>query len=167
MRVFNLFLLLYFASYAMADDIVGFWQTEDKKKHESGSVVAVYSYQGKYYGKIVAIYDEQGAIVDTIYEPVRKATSLVGDPYFCGLDIVFEASPEENGTYHGHVMDPRNGKVYRAELWRRGNDLVLRGKFFLFGRNAVWPPFADKDFTPSFKKPDLSTLVPDKAVAKD
>jgi len=161
MRVFILsFLFCSLGSAAMADNIMGFWQTEDKKSHQSGSVIAVYPYQGKYYGKIVAIYDEQGVIVDTIDNPVRKATAIEGSPYFCGLDIVFEASPSDSGTYRGHVMDPRNAKTYRAELWRRGNDLILRGKFFLFGKNVVWPPFSEADFTPSFKKPDLSTLVP-------
>ncbi|MBS0604568.1 MAG: DUF2147 domain-containing protein [Verrucomicrobia bacterium] len=166
-RVLNLFLLLCFAFPAMADDIVGFWQTMDKKTHRPSSVIAVYSYQGKCYGRIIGIFDKEGELTDTIYHPISKATAMVGDPYYCGLDIVLAASPKEDGTYRGRVMDPRDGKVYKAELWREGSNLVLRGKLLIFGKNVTWLPFSENSFTLRFKKPDLSTFVPVKAVAKD
>jgi uncharacterized protein (DUF2147 family) len=143
-----------------AQEISGFWQTMNKETNLPSSVIAVYSYKGKYYGRIIATYNSKGEIDDSIYNPVGKAEGLAGNPFYSGLDIVWADGQEDEGVYNGHVIDPRNGKVYRAELWREGENLILRGKLFIFGRNEVWPPFPEKNFNRKFKKPDLKTFVP-------
>jgi uncharacterized protein (DUF2147 family) len=153
-------LLLGWVFPLIADDITGFWQTINKETKLPNSVIAVYAYQGKYYGRIVATYNEKGEIAETMDHPVSRAPGVVGEPYYCGLDIVLDAEPEGNGTYKGRVIDPRAGKSYRAELWRRNQDLVLRGEMFIFGKNVTWPPFPEEDFNSKFKKPDVSKFVP-------
>jgi len=133
----------------------------DKKSKRPSSVIAVYPYEGKYYGRIVATYNEDGVIEDTIYNPKKRAPGVVGDPYYCGLDIVFDAKPNsKDDRYKGYVVDPRKGKVYDAQIWRKGPNLILRGELFIFGKNITWPPFPEQNFTADFKKPDVSTFVP-------
>lgn len=163
---FYLCLILWSFS-AFADEITGFWETLDKKTELPSSIVAVYQYQGKYYGKIIGIYDDNQQLIDTIYHPIKRASSLEGDPFYCGLDIVLDVTIREDDSYRGQVMDPRSGKLYRAELWREGANLILRGKLFIFGQNVTWPPFSEHNFTSSFPKPDLSQLVPLHTKAKD
>ena len=160
-------LFLWLSTSALAEEIKGFWQTVDDRTKLPTSVIAVYPYEGKYYGRIIAIYDSEGHMVDSIYHPINRATAMVGDPFYCGLDIMFAASPKKDGLWKGHVLDPTNGNVYRAELKRKGNNLILRGKYLVFSKSVTWPPFPDNSFTLSFRKPDLSTFVPVKSVVKE
>lgn len=161
MKTKFLLLWLLLGSFLYAnDDVTGFWQTMDKKTNKPSSVIAVYSYQGKYYGRIIGIFNDQGTIEDSIYTPITRAPGVVGDPYYCGLDIVYGARPSDENRFKGYVIDPRKGKVYDAKIWRKGNNLILRGEVFVFGKNITWPPFPEQNFTATFKKPDLSTFVP-------
>lgn len=160
-RFLSFIIFLCSTLFLLADDITGFWQTIDRKTKKPTSVIAIYAYQGSYYGRIVASYNQEGVIDDTIYHPESKATGIVGHPYYSGLDIVWDVKLDGD-DYSGHVIDPRAGKVYRAELWREGANLILRGKLFIFGRNEVWPPFPESGFNENFKKPDVATFIPAK-----
>lgn len=153
-------LLLFFLSSTLsANDIVGFWMTIDDHTKRPSSIIAIYPYEGRYYGRIIGTYNQDGVLDDTIYNPKSRAPGIRGNPHYAGLDIVTINHPR-GSKYTGYVMDPRNGKVYDAEVWRQSKNLVLRGKVLIFGRNVVWPPFDEKNFTKDFKKPDLASFVP-------
>jgi uncharacterized protein (DUF2147 family) len=156
--VFLLF-LCSFGSALAAEDITGFWTTINKRTGKPNSVIAVYPHEGKYYGRIIATYNEQGVMDDTMYKPKDRAPGIQGNPYYSGLDIVW-VSPWHRDKYKGYVVDPMKGKTYTAKLWKENGNLILRGEVFIFGRNEVWPPFPEKDFNDTFKKPDLTTFVP-------
>ncbi len=150
---------IFCCSTMWASTIYGFWQTVDKKTHLPTSVIAVYPYQGKIYGKIIASCNKKGAIEETIYAPKSRAKGVSGKPYYCGLDII-ALSPQKGGEpAQGHVVDPRNGNVYDAKVWVEKGKLVLRGELLMFGRNELLYPFNDQNF----KKPDLYSLVPSNA----
>ncbi len=156
--------LLCLLSAVFAEDPTGFWQTINDKTGKPSSVIAVYPYEGNYYGRIVATYDENGAINDSIYNPKDRAPGIEGTPYYSGIDIVWDMKPAKKEKYKGSITDPKAGKVYRAELWREGENLILRGKVFIFGKNITWPPFSESGFTSEFKKPDLRAFVPVKPI---
>lgn len=159
-KKYCLFLFLFFVSIAQAaDDIAGFWQTLNKDNKPS-SVIAVYLYEGKYYGRIIGTYNKQGELDDTIYHPKSRAPGIVGNPYYAGLDIVWDAHPGNGNRFKGHVVDPRSGKIYNAELWKKKENLILRGELFIFGKNVTWPPFPESKFTADFKKPNTASFVP-------
>lgn len=159
-HILNLLLTLLFFSRLAAEDISGFWQTLDDNTNKPSSVIAIYPYQGNYYGRIIAIYNDQGVLDDTIYHPKSKAPGIAGNPYYCGLDIVWHAVPTDEDKYKGYVVDPKRGKVYDAELWKQDGNVILRGEVFIFGKNVVWPPFPETKFNKNFKKPNLKTFVP-------
>jgi uncharacterized protein (DUF2147 family) len=168
MKIICSLLVFLLSTVLYADGVAGFWQTMDKKNHRPTSVIAVYPYEGKYYGRIVAIYDDKGSIQETIYNPKKRAPNLVGDPFYCGLDIVWDAKPNTNSNrYKGYVIDPRKGKVYDAQIWNQKGNLVLRGEVFIFGKNIIWPPFPEQNFTEDFKKPDLAGFIPTIPKVKD
>ena len=162
LKLIGFFVFIIVSVNLLADDIVGFWETIDKRTKKPNSVIAVYPYQGKFYGRIIATYNKQGVMDDTIYHPKDRAPGIVGTPYYSGIDILWDVSSQENDEYKGHIIDPKEGKIYKAELWREGENLILRGEVFIFGRNELWPPFPESNFTEEFKKPDLSTFVPKK-----
>lgn len=149
-----------FTTFLKANDISGFWMTLNKKTKKPTSVVAVYSYENKYYARIIATYNEEGLLTDSIYNPKNKAHAVKGSPYFCGFDIVFDAMLGCKGKYKGFVIDPTKGKVYKAELWKNGENLILRGHLFIFRRTEVGVPFPEELFNNDFQKPDLTTFIP-------
>ncbi|HEY5259777.1 MAG TPA: DUF2147 domain-containing protein [Rhabdochlamydiaceae bacterium] len=139
--------------------IVGFWETLNQNTGKPQGLVAIYEYQGAYYGRLIASYDAEGKISDSIYTPMERAPGIRGNPYYCGLDFVWNLRPA-GSRYKGKIIDPRKGNVYDAEVWRRGNNLILRGKVLMFGKNLTWPPAAHSVFSPHFKMPNVGTFVP-------
>jgi uncharacterized protein (DUF2147 family) len=160
----SIYILIFFIgitfSIRATEDLSGFWQTIDKKTKLPTAVIAIYSYQGKYFGRIVATYNKQGTIDETIYQPQSRAPGLVGNPYYCGLDIIWACSPDDKGYCKGHVIDPKEGKKYTAKIWKENGNLILRGELFLFGRNETLRPFSAEKFNQSFQQPNLTTFVP-------
>jgi len=62
----------------------------------------------------------------------------------CGLLLIDNERPEGRGAWLGHVIDPRNGRVYKAKLWVDDKgDLRLHGFIAipLFGRTQTWRRF--------------------------
>lgn len=153
------FLLLLIQLHA-AEDITGFWKTIDEHSGRAQSVVAVYEYQGKYFGRIIGTYNEKGEIKDSIYNPKERAPGVIGNPFYSGLDIIWNLQNNGNKFTNGKVMDPEKGRIYGAEMWRHNGNLIIRGKLLFFGRNQTWQPVAEREFTSKFKKPDLRTFTP-------
>lgn len=158
--VFCFFICALSFQVASADDIVGFWRTVNEKSGKRESVVAIYPYQGKYYGRLIVTFDEDGTIENTIYHATLKAPGVIGNPYYAGLDIIWDLKPEGEKYTDGEILDPERGRIYGAEIWRKGKDLIVRGKVFFLGRNQTWPEASEEDFPPGFAKPDLTALVP-------
>lgn len=152
---------MVFASAGVsAQDIQGYWKTINDKTHKPESVIGIYEYQGKYFGKLVATYDDNEKIDDTIDAPKYKAPGVVGDPYYVGLDIIYDIKKDGSKFDGGKIVDPEKGDVYDAELWLDKGNLIVRGEILFFGENETWLPMKDTDFPANFKKPDLSKFVP-------
>ena len=142
------------------DGIAGFWKTIDDKTGQARCVVAVYDYQGKYYGRMIGSYDDKGEMTDTIYSPKGRAPGVLGSPFYSGLDFIWDLANEGNERYRGRIMDPEKGDIYKAELWVKNNNLIVRGELLFFGRNQTWLPALRTDFPKGFKIPDTSKFVP-------
>jgi len=142
------------------NDISGLWKSRDEKSDQSRSLVAVYKYKDKYYGRMLATYDDNGQIKDTILEKKDKATGVVGNPPYCGMDFVYDLESEGDGKYKGKIIDPQKGKVYDAEVWREGDKLIVRGELWVFGKNIPWPMASEKDLPKGFKMSQIKDFVP-------
>lgn len=159
--LFCLFCLFTTVTAFCADGIVGFWNTIDEKTGQARCIVAIYEYDDRYYGRIIATYTEDGKVEDSIDHPITRAPGVRGEPYYAGLDIIWNLQPKGNGKYaNGKIMDPEKGKIYNVEVWRSGDDLIVRGQLLFFGRNQTWLPVTDNMFPKNVKKPDLNNLVP-------
>ena len=122
-------------------------------------VVAIYPYQGKYFGRIIATYDKKGNLSETLDHPEERAPGLVNHPYYCGLDLIYNLQKSGN-VYKGKIVDPLKGNVYGAELWRKSANLIVRGKLLFFGKNLTWEPFPESEFSSALPKPDVSKFNP-------
>lgn len=142
------------------ETILGFWKTiSDIEPHQAESIIALYEYHGKYYGRLIGGFDEKGELSDTIYNPKKRAYKLQGNPYFAGLDVIWDLKKKED-KYVGEGVDPRTGFFYETEIWNEGSDLDVEGKIFFISREQRWVRPDPSDFPPGFKKPDFSTFVP-------
>lgn len=151
------------------DDIQGFWKSIDEKSGKPTSIVGVYEYKGKYYGRLIATYNDQTGVLDeTMYNPQSRAKALKGHPYYDGLDFIWDLTKEGNKYVNGLIVDPKKGRVYGAEMWREGPNLIVRGQILFLGRNQKWPRATAEDLPSDFKFPDMKTFIPKiPEVAKD
>ena len=130
-----------------AAGITGYWTTVDDETKEAKSVVQVYEYQGKYYGRVVELLQNPGA----------KA-KITGSPSIKGLTIIWDLEKDGDSYSGGEILDPQKGKVYGCEMWRDGANLIVRGKIAFLGRNQTWLPnktFKGTGDKPAPKKPAL------------
>ena len=139
------------ALFAMATqataNITGYWTTIDDETKEAKSVVQVYEYQGKYYGKVVELLKNPGA----------KA-KIKGSPAIKGLTIIWDLEKDGDTYSGGEILDPTKGSVYGCEIWRDGKKLIVRGKIAFLGRNQTWLPnttYQGSDEVPTPKIPKL------------
>jgi uncharacterized protein (DUF2147 family) len=147
------------------EGITGLWKSRDQHSDKPRSLVAIYKYQDKYYGRMLATYDDEGKITDTILEKKDKAPGVVGNPPYCGLDFIYnvkkeEDNQEQNDKYKGKIIDPEKGKVYDAEFWLRGDVLIVRGEVWIFGKNIPWQKASKKDLPKGFSMRDIKKFVP-------
>jgi uncharacterized protein (DUF2147 family) len=143
-----------------SEDIVGFWKSISDETKKPQSIIAIYPYQNKYYGRLIATYDDNGTISETIENPHDRAPGVKGHPYYAGLDIIWDLEKEGSKYTNGVILDPEKGDEYAAEVWIENGNLIVRGKIFFIGKNQTWPKALDSDFPQGFKKPDLTKLVP-------
>lgn len=158
--------VLLFASWILPcsstsndNDITGLWKSRDGKSDEPRSLVAIYKYEGKYYGRMIAIYDDEGKFKDTILEQREKAEGIAGNPPYCGMDFVYDVRPAANNRYKGKIIDPEKGNIYNVELWTRGEDLIVRGKLWIFGKNITWSKASEEDLPPGFQMSETERFV--------
>lgn len=143
-----------------AQGIEGFWKTVDEKTGKVQSVVAIYPYKGMYYGRMIGTFDDKGKIKDDIYHPVERAPGVWGNPYYAGLDFIWDLR-DKDSKFSGRIMDPEKGDVYHCELWVQGGKLIVEGKLMMFSRSQTWIPASKSDFPSGFKMPDVTKFVPE------
>lgn len=144
------FAILMMANVAKADtNITGFWTTIDDETKTAKSVVQIYEYQGKYYGRVVELLKNKQA-----------TAKLPNNPRVMGMDIIWDLEQKGDKYKGGEILDPTKGTVYGCEIWRDKENLIVRGKIAFLGRNQTWLP--NKDFKPV----DEKQLVPNKPKLK-
>ncbi|MBR5895933.1 MAG: DUF2147 domain-containing protein [Akkermansia sp.] len=114
------------AAQALAN-VEGFWTTIDDETGEAKSVVQVYKYKGKVYGRVVELLKNKGA-----------TAKIPGNPSTLGLDIIWGLTQDDDEYNGGKVLDPEKGSVYRCSMWRDGDELKMRGKLGIFFRTQTW-----------------------------
>jgi uncharacterized protein (DUF2147 family) len=133
-------LLLATASlHAAEPSPAGLWKTIDDQSGQPKGLVRIREINGQYEGKIEKIFpkpgDDPAPKCDKCDGP-RRNQPVLGMTFLWGLT-------KQGDEYHGgEILDPENGKVYRAKmkLADGGKKLEVRGfiGFSLFGRSQTW-----------------------------
>lgn len=115
----------------------GQWRTIDDDSGEPKSIVRIYQDDGELKGQIVELLNPS--------EPNPRCTECEGeraDQPIEGMEIIWGLERDGDEWVDGHILDPNNGKEYKAklEVTEGGSRLEVRGYigFSLMGRTQVW-----------------------------
>lgn len=115
----------------------GRWRTVDDRTGVTKGVVELREVDGELRGVVVASFrkDRPNPTCDAC-DGERKGQPVIGMTFLWGL------KRDGEGWSGGHILDPENGKVYRAKLREMdgGRRLEVRGYLgiSLLGRTQVW-----------------------------
>lgn len=116
---------------------VGLWKTIDDATNEPRAIVEIKEVDGKLTGKIIKTFPKEG--------DKTECTECSGDKKnkpIVGLEIIWDLKNDGDEWNGGQILDPKNGKIYKAKLSliENGEKLKVRGfiGFSLLGRTQVW-----------------------------
>ncbi len=122
----------------------GLWEQVDENSGQPESWFKIEERNGIYEGKIVKIFFKPGEDPNWVCDQCQGADK--GRPVQ-GLTLIRGMQRNGNSYENGTIMDPRDGKVYRAlmRLTPDGQKLEVRGYLgiSLFGRSQVWNRLPD------------------------
>ena len=134
--LFLSFFLCPWLAFSQVSNIVGSWKTIDDKTGDAKSVVSIYKdANGKYYGKIVKLFQNPDDKCDNCKDENK------GKPIL-GMVIITDMKEKGDKLDGGFVLDPANGEKYYATIsYEKDGRLRLRGsldKLGVLGRNQYW-----------------------------
>lgn len=119
-----------------ADSPVGKWNTVDEKTGKVVSQVELYDQGGKLFGKITGLTEPNNAQGKP--KICSKCQGDDKDKPIVGLVILKDLSASGDRYKGGTIMDPEDGKIYKAEVWTEDGKLKMRGYLGPFYRTQTW-----------------------------
>lgn len=127
---------------ALAQSPVGRWKTMSDDGKEEKSIVRITEVDGVLHGSIESLILKPGEDPNPLCD---KCEGQRHNKPVIGMEILWDLKKdpdEQNEWTDGRVLDPENGKTYKAyiELQDGGKKLKLRGFLGLraFGRSQYW-----------------------------
>ena len=132
-----LFLVLFSMNiYAQGHGVIGKWNTIDDATGKAMSVVEIFEYNNKIYGKVIEILNPKNRN--------NTCKDCPGDDHnkpILGL-VIIKGLVKDGLEYNdGRILDPKSGKLYKCYIELEGTDkLKVRGYlgFSLIGRTQYW-----------------------------
>ena len=133
--------LALLAGSVFADTLspTGVWRTIDDKTKKERSIIRIIEVNGEFRGVVEKIFDQPGD------DPAHLCKECKGDRKdkpIIGMTILWGLTKDGNGWADGEILDPKNGRIYRAKmsLTEDGMSLNVRGFIgvSLIGRTQTW-----------------------------
>lgn len=119
-----------------ADSPIGKWKTTSAKTGAVVSEVQLYEEGGKLFGKITSLTEPNNK--EGKPKTCTACTGADKDKPIIGLVIVKDLSPSGERYKGGTILDPEDGKVYKAEVWSEGGKLKVRGYLGIVYKTQTW-----------------------------
>lgn len=138
-RIAVLLVLTAFSTHAADLSPVGLWKTIDDNTGQPRGLVRVSQANGEYQGKVEKIFPKSGEDPNPSCDKcdgARRSQPVIG------MTILWGLTKQGDEYQGGEILDPENGKVYRAKmkLEDAGRKLHVRGfiGLSLLGRTQIW-----------------------------
>ena len=131
-------LLLSLPANALTNSPAGRWKPIDDNGKPTG-VIEIWEEKGVLYGKILETVDKPK---DGKPKLCEKCEGALKNAPILGLKIIWNLKKDGSEWNGGWILDPDNGKIYRAKmsLLNDGSELEVRGYigFSFIGRSQIW-----------------------------
>lgn len=135
-EIFTIALLFLLSISTQAQTVIGKWKTIDDETGQPKSIVEIYEKSGKIYGRVIEILDKE--------HKKSVCSNCSGDDKnkpILGMVVIKGLSKQGNEYRSGKILDPKNGKLYKAIVALESKDkLKVRGYIgiSLLGRTQYW-----------------------------
>jgi uncharacterized protein (DUF2147 family) len=133
-------LLAAASAFADTGTPAGLWRTIDDKTGKERSVIRITQANGVYEGKVEQLLNRQPD--DDPDNMCRKCEGARKDQPIIGMTILWGLKKDGDQYSGGEILDPKNGKIYRAKMKLVDNGAKLEVRGFigisLFGRSQTW-----------------------------
>jgi uncharacterized protein (DUF2147 family) len=128
---------------------VGLWQAVDDDTKQPTGWFLIRDHGGVYDGIIAKMFLKPG---EDPNEPCVQCKDDRHNHPWLGLEIIRGMKPEGENKYgSGTILDPRDGKIYKAtiKVTTDGQTLIVRGYigFELLGQNQYWTRLPDSAYS--------------------
>ena len=117
----------------------GLWKTVDDHTGKPRGLIRIVQVSGEYQGKLEKIFPQLGEDPDPKCD---KCSGARRDQPVIGMTILWGLTKQGEEYQGGEILDPENGKIYRAKMKLEdgGKTLHVRGfiGISLLGRTQVW-----------------------------
>ena len=127
------------AAYGADLSPVGLWRTIDDQTGKPRGLVRITEASGEYQARVEKTFPKPGE------DPNPKCEKCEGarqNQPVIGMTILWGLTKQGDEYHGGEILDPENGKVYRARIRLEdgGKKLDVRGfiGFSFFGRSQTW-----------------------------
>lgn len=127
--------LILLGGNSFAQEITGLWTSIDDKTGEEKSQVEIEIKDGKLYGTVVKLFNE-----DQNYNPLcDDCKGELHNKPVLGMQII-NGLQQEDKRWIGDkgILDPENGKFYDVKIWVEGDELKIRGYIGFLYRTQTW-----------------------------
>ncbi len=123
-------------AYADSDGMLGLWETIDDHTGEPLSEVKIWREGNTLMGKVVKLMKPEKYPVCGKCKGDKKNQKIVGLTILSGFEL------EDDEWSSGYILDPNNGKTYRASLGLMDNGAKLKVRGYIgipaLGRTQYW-----------------------------
>ena len=124
---------------AAAGSPVGTWRSIDDKTRQERSIIRITEENGELRGVVEKIFEQPG---DDPAHLCKECRNERKDKPIVGMTILWGLKKDGDTWAGGEILDPKNGKIYRAKisLSEDGGSLNVRGfiGISLIGRTQTW-----------------------------
>lgn len=152
-------------AFGQAPTPAGLWQAVDDDTKQPNAWFLISNHDGVYDGIIAKMFLKPGEDPNALCDQCKDDRH--NHPWL-GLEIIRSMKPEGDDKYTGGtILDPRDGKIYKAMLTVTPDNqtLVVRGYigFSLLGKNQYWTRLPDAAYSmldPSVNPNTASNAAP-------